>query len=707
MKHILSLLVLFNIITLSAQEKDTILSQDIDEITVESFFFKQKIRSSTSPIGVISAQDLDDRPLQGIGDALKLEAAIAMKSDGIWSTAPSIRGLSGQRIVIAVDGNRIETATDVSGGMNMINMHDISQIDIIKSGASSLYGSGAIGGVINFITQPVTYSSTPEFHAMVSSSYQSVNHLFDEYAKFYGSSEHFFYALSGSFREAQNTMTPVGELENSQFKDYSINLKAGYRINTQQELRFQHQNFQARDVGVPGGASFSTPFTVTFPEHARTMTDLEYRYTPSTEHINLAKIKLYHQNIYRDVFVETNLPMYNGSPVALHPTGEHNIWGALAQTDMRFGDFDMSSGIDIWQRNLHSTREKFISLSDSSEMIRGELPLPEASYMSNGVFVRAQRNFFDDKLKTTIGARYDYIVVNNEEVYDPDYVIKDGSLMDVSRRLTIEADTKNMHSWSANLGANYQVSNEFNVALSGGHSFRAPNIEELYKYINLGASVEIGNPDLLPEESNFADLGLHYKNDQLKLSANGFVNKITNMIASESGTTTYDNYDSDGSVTSTDTLSALILNNIEEALLYGFDMSASYEAFDGFIIETNIAYTIGENLSTDTYLPLIAPINGHLGFSYNAFKYVQGQLDLEWAGKQNKIASGEEATDGYGIINLNLSSMPFVYQESQVQFFAGIHNLFDTEYTNHLSSNRGSVTVEPGRNFYVKVKFTL
>lgn len=688
----------------NAQKQNT---KDLEEVTVESFFFDQKITSSTSPIGVVTAEAIDDIPLQNMSDALRLEPAISVKSDGPWATAPSIRGLSGQRVIVAVDGNRIETATDVSGGMNMINMHDVQKIEIIKSGASSIYGSGAIGGVINFITQPIVYSSTPAFNAAVSSSYQSVNNMVDEYIRLSASNKKYFFSLSGSFRNADDVNTPIGKIENSQFKDYSVNAKAGYRINNQHEIRVQHQNFQARDVGVPGGDTFTEGFTVTFPEHSRIMTDVQYRFTDVTNELDLLKVKLYQQYINRDVYVETNKPMYKGAPIAIDPGATHNLWGGLLQTDWTVNKQRITAGVDIWQRNISSSRTKYVSQEDSSMMVRTEQPLPDASYMSNGIFARTERQFFDDKLNTTLGLRYDYIIVNTDEVYDPISVEKDGVPLNVARRLTIEEGKETKQSWSTNLGANYEISKGLNVALSGGHSFRAPNIEEMYKYLDLGSTVEIGNPDLKPEESNFIDLGLHYNNDQLSISVNGFLSSIDNLIAEEAGETTYDNYDNDGNVSSTDTLAALILNNIDKALLYGFDASINYQALPQLDVFANIAYTIGENKSDGGYLPQIAPMRGLAGFKYSAYKYLHGGIELEWAAKQDKIAEGETTTDAYAIINLKLNTPKISFDKVDIQAFAGVGNILNTEYSNHLSTNRASVRVEPGRNFYVKVKLSL
>lgn len=713
-KSLLATIATLLLLTNTLAQDATTMQGDIEEVTVESSFFNQKITSSTSPIGVVTAKDLDNIPLQGIADALRIEPAVSIKSDGGWATAPVIRGLSGQRVIVAVDGNRIETATEIAGGMNMINLNDIQKIEVIKSGASSMYGSGAIGGVINFITQPIVYSSTPTFNSSLSTAYQSVNNLFDEYIQFSSSQERLYFSLSGSYRNAGNTMTPQGELDNSQFEDFSINSKLGFRINEQQEIRVNYQNFQARDVGVPGGEAFEKPSptlpisTVIYPEHSRSMTDLQYLYTDISESFKQLKLKAYQQHIYRGVRNNTNLPEYKGKPIMVTPKADHQLYGGLAQTDFEWNKQKVTAGIDIWQRSLESSREKFISQPDSTIMVRGELPLPKASYLSNGVFASTARQFMDNKLNTTLGLRYDYIVVNNDDVYDPLYLIKDGVEIDIQdQRLTIKKGTKKMSSWSANLGANYQATESINIALSGGHSFRAPNIEELYKYINFTSLVKIGNPDLVPEQSNFVDLGLHYNTSKLSLSATGFINKIDDMIADKAGVAYYDHYDSDGNVIKQDTVPALILTNIDQALLYGFEANASWECLPELTLSANVGYTVGENISDDGYLPQIAPINGICDIRYNGLKHLNAEANYEWAGTQDKLAQGENKTDGYGIINLNLSSKEYQISALKIQALAGVRNLGDTEYTNHLASNRGGVTVEPGRNFYFKLRLKM
>ena len=72
--------------------------------------------------------------------------------------------------------------------------------------------------------------------------------------------------------------------------------------------------------------------------------------------------------------------------------------------------------------------------------------------------------------------------------------------------------------------------------------------------------------------------------------------------------------------------------------------------------------------------------------------------------KQDYTASGELNTPGYAVFNAGISSIPIKYKFFACQLFAGVENIMDKDYRNHLSSNRGLIIEEPGRNFYAKLK---
>ncbi|MCD6346480.1 MAG: TonB-dependent receptor, partial [Bacteroidales bacterium] len=87
---------------------------------------------------------------------------------------------------------------------------------------------------------------------------------------------------------------------------------------------------------------------------------------------------------------------------------------------------------------------------------------------------------------------------------------------------------------------------------------------------------------------------------------------------------------------------------------------------------------------------------------------LSGVFSTEWTTRlvrqQNKIAEGEISTDGYFVSDFSLYSAPKKLGVATFQLFAGVDNIFNKDYVNHLATNRGLVLVEPGRNVYIKLQ---
>jgi len=75
-----------------------------------------------------------------------------------------------------------------------------------------------------------------------------------------------------------------------------------------------------------------------------------------------------------------------------------------------------------------------------------------------------------------------------------------------------------------------------------------------------------------------------------------------------------------------------------------------------------------------------------------------------WAAKQGEVAPGENPTNGHLIFNADLHTEKFRINRNYLRFFAGAENIFDKAYYNHLSTTRGVLRLEPGRNIYVKAE---
>lgn len=683
------------------------------EITVTSTRYAGLLKDIPLPMDVIDEHQIIKSSANTVSDILDSRPGLSLTRDGIWATDITIRGLSRSNIVTLIDGNRIETATDISARLSMIDLNDIERIEIIKGGSSSLYGTGAFGGVVNIITKGGYFSNMNYFKGSFLSGLNTVNSGGTGNLFLNAGSKYWFAKLSGTMRSAKNTQTPRGELLNSQFSDNNISGSLGFRPVKKHTFVFDYQRYDARDVGIPGSSLFPTNAVVTYPEEKREMYSAEYKFSDISKILNNISAKYFYQTILRDV---NNVP--NQSAVQKTPSGKlkqlvtvdkivpvanHYTNGVQVQSDWAFGKFNnVIVGADLWQRSLTSNRDRFQTiykydttsgnLLSTTSQITGDKPLPEAEYRSLGGYAQDEIRLLDSRLKINIGARVDRVKVTNSFTPNPAYTIINGVLNTNppgQKTLWNAAEASDV-SWSSNVGAIYSVVKNIDITLNGARSFRSPTIEERYQYIDLGSFLRVGNPYLNPEQGLFADLGLRVWKQSYSFNGNIFMNSFKDLVAEISGT-----YDS---------RPAFIKTNIGKAVLYGYDFDFMYNFYKNFVVYASLAYVRGEDTENNLDLPQMPPLNGRLGVRGMITNYLMFDIASLLYNRQDKVYTGEVPTPGYATFNIGLSSTQLdIGKYLKCQLFAGVENLMDKDYRNHLSSNRGSVTVEPGRNFYFKL----
>ena len=115
------------------------------------------------------------------------------------------------------------------------------------------------------------------------------------------------------------------------------------------------------------------------------------------------------------------------------------------------------------------------------------------------------------------------------------------------------------------------------------------------------------------------------------------------------------------------------------------------------------SFVRGLDLTSNTNLPSIAPLSGEIGLNYDLFGKFGASASAFGAIKQEKAASNETITPGFVVINFQVNSPLINLKFLRLQFFAGIENILNHNYVYFLSTNRGVVRSEPGRNFYIRM----
>lgn len=686
----------------------------LGEVLVTSTKFIRTISETPIPLTTIERENIERNPALTPSDLLKDEPGISITRDGIWQTFASVRGLSRANLVYLVDGNRIETATELAAGLSLIDVSDIKRIEVIKGSASSLYGSGALGGVINLITDDQSYSDNLRFGLSNINGYNSVNNGSSGWLSLSARDNNWFANIIGSVRNADDTETPMGTLTNSQYKTRSISLSSGLKLHPNHELKFNYQNYNADDVGLPGGYPlFPSQAVVTYKDASRILYSVEYNFRNISENLSKLSLKYFNQYISRDVEnlpgtvnllpASGNTPPRRMSVLSITPVGKHKTNGVQLQSDwILSNNYFMIAGIDAWQRNIETRRERnilteFLS-ADSQDVVSasfrtiGEKPVPDATFRSAGIFAQNEISFIDKRLIIDFGGRFDLINIKNEKSVNPVYEITDGVRNDSpsSQTVTWEEGKTDNTSWSANLGLLYKLTEKIDFTLNLARSFRSPSLEERYEFIDLGNLVRLGNPALEPEQGQFVDLGFRYWGNEFNIRANVFFNYLSNLVSETIG-----EYEGN---------QALIKTNIVKARLYGFEASLEYNFLNEFSAYFSTAYVRGEDLGKGTDLPQIPPLNGRTGIKLPVVNLFNSEIAVSYFFMQNKIAETEIETPGYVLFDFYLSTKTFRFGNVNLQLFSGIENLTDKAYRNHLSTNRGLITIEPGRNFFIKLK---
>lgn len=653
---------------------------NLGEIIITSSKFFQVVKETSLPFEVVDQSIIDSKPVNSLPDILDTEPGISIQRDGIWATSLSIRGLSKDNIVTLIDGSRIETSSNLAAALSLIDLNDIERVEVIKGSASSLYGTGATGGVVNIISRGGRFTEDFTFGGSVNSSYSSVNSGSTGSVSLNAGSANWFGKLNFTVRYADDTKTGSGRLENSGFRDNNISARLGIAPFESHSLQLDYQKFSAKDVGIPGGSSFTPESKATYLEAERELYSISYSINNLLPSLTGITARYFHQEIFRNVEILPNLN------VIVNPYATHKIDGASLQTNWLINNKNFFiAGIDFWQRIYTGKRERTV-IPQKLKFI--EEPLPLSKFSSLGFFAQNEIKSTDDFTLTT-GGRIDFINVSNEVSYSPvDIISLDAEKPSpiLKQKLMWEKSSAEDVSWSLNISALHRINENSDITFNAARSFRSPSLEERYQFIELGGSAYLGDPNLEPEVGWFFDAGTRFWYNNFSFRTNVFINLMNNLVI--------DKKEND---------STYIKRNVGEAVLYGIESNWEYSFNSYMVFYGAVSYVRGRDTGNDINLPQIPPMNGKLGLRINILEFLNVDLSSRIFAAQNDNAPEENQTPGYAVFNLNLSSMPIESGFLKLKFFSGIENIFDRSYKNHLSTYRGIVNLEPGRNFYLKI----
>jgi hemoglobin/transferrin/lactoferrin receptor protein len=631
-----------------------------EELQVTATRYEVDSFQTPIPISVVSADQLQRDMPEKMVDALKMLPGVDISGEGPFRGLPVIRGMSSNRVLILVDGQRLNNSresTEFAGIQpGLVDLSQVERIEIIRGPASVLYGSDAIGGAINIITKQQAFTQGA-FTLGGGVNYEYGDSASSNRGQFEvnGAGERVTFHFSASAFEAKNYTSPEGVVPNSGMKDRAFDGNVRYLVSDNAVLRLDMQATQARDVGFPGYDPATSGIDISFPRFDRNKIGFTYDSGPVLGLSSLS-VSGYWQGVVKDSILN-----FNFVPTFFSDNFTHsviNTWGFNVHSGTNAGGGRLTFGLDFYQDNLHDdTQESSILGSDNN------VAVPNSYQRGLGLYVQDEVPV-TSRLKLVAGVRGDsYSFVSRD---DPRYT---GQPFDLSQT-----------AGSGNVSALYQVTDRVALTALVGHGFRAPNIEERSFFgVSTDGTVLIQqNPQLRSETSLNSEVGFKVRYQQFSGGFSVYHNAARDFI--------------DLVYTGTDPTTGLQLahfGNIDRATIQGAEFELNWYPSQHWTAFGNIAYSRGTDDKTGEPLALIAPLKSVLGVRYQATRW-WGEAATRMVARQDRVPQDQVETPGFAVLDLR-GGYDFT---GGLTVQAAVENAGNTAYIEPFN-----VRLEPGRNF--------
>jgi iron complex outermembrane receptor protein len=588
-----------------------------------------------------------------IADALENQPGIAKRTFGPGSARPIIRGFDGDRVLIAQDGVRTGDLSSQSADHGVsLDPAGLQRLEVVKGPATLLYGSNAIGGVVNAITPQETFRSNPfqGVFGQVSVDAGSANTQAGGGGNVQIGRAQWLVWAGGSARRTGDYDTPEGTIENSAARLANGSGGFGWTGNrgffsagvTAEDSRYGIPfagQFEAAEAGIPLEEAADIDID---------MTRQDYRLDGGVRNLD-GLIRGFRASLNFVNYQHTEIEVEDGTDIpATVFDNELFIYRAEAEQATRGR---LSGRFGIWgqARDYVTTGAEALA--------------PPTTQDAFAAFAYEELNF--GRWRLQFGGR----VEHNSYTPDPrPESEEEGGEEEAPPEVRDRSFTG--FSGSAGLHADIGSTGAFIVNLT--RSTRAPALEELY---NFGPHVgnlafEIGDPELEMESSFGLDVSLRRRTGPVHGEVSAFVYNIANFV--------FQNF--------TDEIAdglrvAPFLQG--DSRFVGFDGAAGFEFGRGAHLNIGLGYVRATLTDTDEALPRIPPFHGSVDLEI-PWKQLTFKPELVWAADQNRTFRDETATSGYGIFNIGATWLvPSRHMTHVVAVKA--YNLFDTTYRLHTS----------------------
>lgn len=651
---------------------------ELNPVVVTGTGTHQRLKDTPAPVAVITAMELKQAGITDFQQAMTMMVPSLSFSPSAMGSYLTMNGLSNKYVLLLVNGRKV--TGDISGNIDLgqIDMTRVKRIEVLNGAASSLYGSDAIGGVINIITD----EPRDEVSFTSNSRYTGKNQL---------------------------------------TQGLSLNISQG-KIGSYTTYKYEHSDgWQNNPMTDNDGELVKTLDQLSL---AFSSNNLTQKFTfDATDRLSFYATGGYYWRLNNRPVPRDD--MDGGNKYDTHYEGYN--WGGGAK--LKFGkrnsiQFDYSG-------NNYASRYKYTVASGN--YLPNDYALTKLQKFHDaelkGIFGLTENS------TTVFGADY-----RRETLRRPDsdldkgvytaslygqHEVKLWDCLTGIAGLRYDQHEQAGGRLTPKVAAMYSTGN-FNARATYAAGFRAPGIDELYYHMFKPShggknTISLGNPDLSPEHSNYYSLNLEYRTRKFSASITGYLNYVDNMVTSRS--TKFDNMTTEqqealrqdfpeiNDLSSTKTLSVKEYYNFNKAQIKGFEINLTATPLSGLTLTGNYNYAYARGLNDDGSWQNInrsvrhtANISGNYMHSWRDYT-----LNINLNGRlQSKVYYPGDAdgdAPGYGIWNLHTRHSFDCFRNFVLEPGIGIDNLFNKKDNRPLNHN--FTLYSPGRYIVVSMVIKL
>lgn len=646
-------------------------ARQLDAIQVTATRVSESTASIPTPVTILTRDQLVSQPATAMAEHLRGKAGAFVQRTGPGQGIVIVRGLKGSEVLHVVDGFRLNNAFFRNAPSQYIALVDpqaIDQLELVRGPASTLYGSDAMGGVIQILTPDTRYSGADgvDYGLRYRSVLGSAQLENSSSAQFSAAAPDVALTAVASYSDFGRYQAG-GDSDRLPFTDYRsyggmVKMKAKRDAH---ELIFNAQYYKVPRLNrynelVPGFGSGVENEESTFEPNNRTFASMKYVGT------GILGLDTLEAQVGQQAVDDNRRTRGVGSSNRDFEQNRSLLQGLSLLGARGFEDWHLTFGVDHYRDTVRSSRQRV-------NIRTGALTIPSSRFPDNST--QRETGLFA-QTDWRIGERIDLLSGLRYTRYDVD-------LPRADRDAGVSSDFSDL---TGQLGLRYALDDSNNLVANVGRGFRAPNI---FDFGTLGSRpgnrFNQPNSDLGPERVLTFDAGIKHQSTHFSAELIGFISRYRDRLVSVET----------GGRTPTGQL-IVRTENIGRSRLHGLEASATWRMRDSWIHSAALNLTRGtDELATgDAPGNRIPPINGSVSTRYQVRPSWGLGAELYFAARQDRLAPSDisdpridpNGTGGFGVVNLSVAYKPDGKNYSGILRF---DNVLDKRYREHGSGIEG------------------